>query len=123
MVQVNGNKVEWKATSQGLYKTDVQEHILWQDEQTGAKLVLRKIPKGGPHEYPHHHPDANHWMFALSGATESPDGTKLSVSENNYVFRLNPKGTRHGELPDDFKFTEDVIGLFFFDGPETKIFE
>jgi hypothetical protein len=29
----------------------------------------------------------------------------------------------HGEMPEGFKFTEDCIGLFFFDGPEKKVFE
>jgi 2,4'-dihydroxyacetophenone dioxygenase len=123
MMKVNGKEVEWKDTPEGQYLTDVKEQVLWKDEKTGAMLALRKIPKGGPHEAVHIHPDASHWMFLFSGVVEYPDGRKLSVSENDYFFLLAPKGESHGGLPEGAKITQDFIGLWFFDGPQTKVSE
>ena len=123
---MNGEEVKWKDAPKGQYLTDVKEHILWKDEKTGAMLALRKLPKGDIHETAHTHPDANHWMFLFSGEAVGPDGFKLTVSENDYFFIPAPKGERHGgyaTVPEGTKFTKDFIGLWFFDGPQTKISE
>ena len=123
MIKINGQEVEWKDAPKDQYLTDVKEHVLWQDEQTGATLALRKIPKGDIHEAVHKHPDANHWMFLFTGEVVYPDGRKISVSENDYFFLLAPKGEMHGGGPEGTQFTQEIIGLWFFDGPQTKISE
>jgi hypothetical protein len=123
MIKVNGKEVEWQNTPKGHYLSDVKEHVLWKDESTGAMLALRKIPVGGLHEHPHIHPDASHWMFLLSGEAVYPDGSTLSCSENDYIFMFAPRGKKHGGGPAGLKFTKEFIGLWYFDGPQTKISE
>ncbi|MHA2217672.1 MAG: hypothetical protein ACXACY_17195 [Candidatus Hodarchaeales archaeon] len=121
MVKVNGKDIVWKDTPKGHYLTDVKEHVLWEDESTGAMLALRKIPVGSVHEHPHVHPDANHWMFLLSGEATDADGTKTSCSEGDYMFMIAPQGEKHGGGPEGRKFTKEIIGLWYFDGPQTKV--
>lgn len=123
MLKVNGKEVEWKDAPKGHYITDVKEHVLWKDESTGAMLALRKIPKGGRHEHPHIHPDANHWMFILSGELVRKDGSTGSWSENDYMFGVAPRGEKHGGASQLKEITKEIIGLWFFDGPQTKVSE
>ena len=121
MMKVNDKDIEWKDTPKGHYLTDVKEHVIWKDDKTGAMLALRKIPVGGVHEHPHTHPDANHWMFLLSGEAKDADGSTISCSENNYIFMFAPKGETHGGGPEGRRFTKEIIGLWYFDGPQTKV--
>jgi 2,4'-dihydroxyacetophenone dioxygenase len=123
MVKINGKDVEWEDAPKGHYLTDVKEKVLWKDERTGAMLAIRKIPKGGIHENPHKHPQANHWVFGLSGEMKYPDGTLLSISEDDYFFLYAPKGDVHGGGPKGTRFTTDCIVLMYFDGPQTKVSE
>ena len=122
-VIVNGRPIEWQDTPPGLYITPVKEHILWQDKQTGAKVVLRKIPKGEIHEYRHRHPHANHWGLMLSGEVVFPDGTHVTCSEHSYDFSYFPQNASHGGGPPGTRYTQDTIVLIYFDGPETKVIE
>lgn len=122
-VKVNGKTVEWHDTPSGIYITPVKEHILWQNEQTGAKVVLRKIPAGGIHEFPHRHPQANHWGIMLSGEVTFPDGTRVTCSEHNYDFSYFSQNELHGGGLPGTRYTQDTIVLIYFDGPETKVFE
>ena len=80
-----------------------------------------KFPKGGPPELPHIHPDANHWMFGLSGKIAGSGDQVISLPET-YVFAFSPKGVKHGP-PSERKFLQDSIALAYFDGPHTRVFE
>lgn len=123
MVKINGKEVEWHDTPKGWYLTDVRQHILWQNEETGARFVLMKFPKGGNHEHPHTHPHANQWAMGLLGEMEQPNGTRIKFTGDAFSFQFTPKGEKHGGLPDGGKFCSDCYGLFYFDGPLTKEFE
>ena len=46
MVKINGNEVGWKMFPEGWFLTDVQYHLLWKNNETGAMFILIKIPKG-----------------------------------------------------------------------------
>ena len=57
--KVNVEEVEWETFPEGWYLTDVQYHILWKNEDTGAMFLLLKVPVGGVAELPHTHPQAD----------------------------------------------------------------
>ena len=121
MVKVNNRDIEWEDMPEGFYLTDVKRHVLWTDEKTGAHFALVKFPKGGVHELPHIHPDANHWMFGISGEVEYPGGVHLSAPET-YMFAFRPKGKLHGPQPGT-QFLTDCIAFVYFDGPHTRVFK
>ncbi len=121
MVNVNGQKVEWKQFPEGWYLTDVQYHVLWKNEDTGAMFVLIKVPLGGTHELPHTHPQADQMLFGLSGSMVR-DGRLVTAGEDNYIFGFNPKGTSHGPpIGSKTEVTNEIILLQYFDGPPTKL--
>ena len=98
--------------------------MLWENEDTGAKFVLLKIPKGDVWELPHSHPQANQLAFVLSGEAVGEDGTRSSWGEGDYGFSYRPKDLAHGpRMGSNRKVTEDCIILQYFDGPPTKLNE
>ena len=124
MVNVNGQKVEWKQFPEGWYLTDVQYHILWKNEDTGAMFLLLKVPVGGVAELPHTHPQADQMGFVLSAKAIRDDGTTMSYGESNYSFGYRPKDITHGPRKGSkIKFTQETIVLQYFDGPPTKLNE
>ena len=52
-IKVNNQDIEWEDMPEGFYLTDVKQHILWRDDETGAHFALVKFPVGGAHELPH----------------------------------------------------------------------
>jgi hypothetical protein len=123
-IHVNNEDIEWEDMPEGFYLTDVKQHVLWKDEDSGAHFALVKFPLGSVHELPHTHPQASHWMFILSGAIERPDGTQVTWSENNYSLSHRPQGIQHGPAKgSQMKITQDTIVLMYFDGPHTRVFE
>ena len=123
MVKINGQEVEWKKFPDGWYLTDVQYHLLWKNEDTGAMFILIKIPKGGSHELYHMHPQADQMGFGLSGSMIR-DGTLMTAGEGNYTFGYRPKGKLHGPpIGSKLEVTEEAIILQYFDGPPTKLNE
>ena len=123
MVKINGKDVEWKKFPEGWYLTDVQYHILWKNEDTGAMFILIKIPVGGIHELYHTHPKADQMIFGLSGSMIR-DGTTVTVGEGSYFFQYSAKGTPHGPQRESTReTTKECIALQYFDGPPTKINE
>jgi len=123
MVKINGQEVEWKKFPDGWFLTDVQYHVLWKNEDTGAMFILIKIPKGGAHELHHMHPQADQMGFGLSGSMVR-DGTLMTAGEGDYTFRYNLKGKFHGPpIGSKLEVTEEAIILQYFDGPPTKLNE
>ena len=123
-LMVNKEEIEWKPFPDGWYITDVKYHVLWENPETGATLVLIKIPKGSVWEFPHSHPRSNQMGVSLSGKTVNEDGSTVSWGENNYGFFYNPKGPVHGPRKGSKrKVIEDWVILQYFDGPPTKINE
>ena len=94
-IKVNNQDIEWEDMPEGFYLTDVKQHVLWRDDETGAHFALVKFPVGGVHELPHIHPQASHWMFVLSGAYHN--GKQLiTKSEGDYGFSYRRQGIQHG---------------------------
>jgi hypothetical protein len=118
-MRMNGKEVEWEDPPKGDFLTDVKIKVLWRDEKTGAHFRLLKIPLGGASELAHVHPEANQWNFMVSGEAERPDGTKMTASEDNYLFWYIPKGQKHAQQP--LRTVKEIIRLQYFDGPSTKI--
>jgi hypothetical protein len=52
-----------------------------------------------------------------------PDGTQISVSEGNYHFVYQAKGKLHAIQREGVQITKEVVGLQYWDGPNTKVFE
>lgn len=89
----------------------VELMFLHRNEQTGGVTVLRKFHAGVT--IPAHiHPEANEFVYVLSGDWEESGVTYQSGS---YFFA--PKGTPHG--PHVAK--SEVISLTIFDGPLTVV--
>jgi quercetin dioxygenase-like cupin family protein len=118
-VKMNGKDVEWEDPPKGDFLTDVKIKVLWRDEKTGAYFRLIKIPVGIDHELRHIHPEASHWSFIVSGEAELANGTKMTASEDNYLFMYNPKGEEHGLK--GIKYTKEFVVLQYFDGPPTRV--
>ena len=89
----------------------VELMILHKNEQTGGVTVLRKFHAGMT--IPAHlHPDANEFVYVLSGEWD-----ESGVSYKNASFFFAPKGIAHG--PHVAK--TEVISLTIFDGPLTVV--
>jgi len=117
MVKVNGKNVEWERAPN--FVNNVQRQILWKDDQTGAKFVILRIPKGEYIEQPpHSHPHANQFTFRLSGEMELPDGTHMSFSEGEYGFGYVPKNEKHGAAQKGIKVVKDFIWIHYWDGSD-----
>ena len=84
---------------------------LHKNERTGGVTVLRKF-KAGVTVPAHIHPDANEYVFVLSGAWEE-GGT--SYTQGTFFFA--PKGVAHGP----HVARTEVISLTVFDGPLTVV--
>ena len=89
----------------------VELMILHKNEQTGGVTVLRKF-KAGTHIPAHTHPQANEFVYVLSGEWVE-DETEFSTG----AFFFAPRGQKHGP---HFAKTE-VISLTTFDGPLTIV--
>ena len=87
----------------------VELMMLHQHAQTGGVTVLRKF-KAGVTVPAHVHPDANEFVYVLSGEWE-----EAGVSHTTGAFFFAPRGTTHG--PHVAK--TEVISLTLFDGPLT----
>ena len=97
MVKVNGIDVEWDKAPN--FVNNVQRKILWRDEKTGAIFALMKIPEGTlVEDLPHNHPKSGQITFHMSGEAEFPDGTTMSIPEDEYRFNYCPQGEMHGHL-------------------------
>ena len=118
MVKINRKEVEWKRHPNHI--NNVQRHVLWEDDQTGAKLVIVRIEKGELIEQPpHSHPNANQYTFQLSGKVELPDGSQSSFGQGDYGFRFYPKNEKHAGIKiKGAKVIEERFNLEFFDGPD-----
>jgi quercetin dioxygenase-like cupin family protein len=81
--------------------------VLHKNEATGGVTVLRKF-KEGVSVPAHIHPQANEFVYVLSGEWEEG-----GVSYGNGAFFFAPKGTAHGP----HRAKSEVISLTVFDGP------
>ena len=89
----------------------VELMILHKNEQTGGVTVLRKFLAGA--KIPAHiHPDANEFVYILSGEWEESGKTYTTGS-----FFFAPRGTLHGP----HVARTEVISLTTFDGPLTIV--
>ena len=111
MKLVDAKTLEWEEPPRGYYLTDVKQKVLWEDEKTGAMVVLLKFPPGVADKV-HSHPEANQFVFGLSGEIEIGDGSKAPVEG---IFAHFPKGENHGATT----CTEETTYLFYWDGPPT----
>jgi len=87
----------------------VELMVLHQNAQTGGVTVLRKF-LAGVTVPAHIHPDANEFVYILSGEWE-----ESGVTHTTGAFFFAPRGTPHG--PHVAK--TEVISLTQFDGPLT----
>jgi hypothetical protein len=101
--------IEWKDAPRVYYLTNVKQHTLWEDKNTGATLALIKFPKGVADKM-HSHPEATQITIGLSGEAELPSGIMPMVPNMVATAR---KGGKHGAT----NFTKESILLFFWDGP------
>jgi quercetin dioxygenase-like cupin family protein len=85
--------------------------LLHKNEQTGGVTVLRKF-HAGVTVPAHIHPDANEFVYVLSGEWEESGTTYTSGA-----FFFAPRGTAHG--PHVAK--SEVVSLTIFDGPLTVV--
>jgi hypothetical protein len=92
--------LEWKDPPRGYYISDVKQKTIWVDEESGAQWVLMKWPPGLL-DHKHTHPKANQLVVPLSGPNV---GKGVSVTK---------KGEPHGETV----VPEEMLVLFFWDGP------
>ena len=89
----------------------VELMVLHQNQQTGGVTVLRKFSAGMT--IPAHiHPDANEFVYVLSG-----DWEESGITYSPGTFFFAPRGSKHGP---HFAKTE-VISLTIFDGPLTVV--
>ena len=85
--------------------------LLHKNEQTGGVTVLRKFHAGMT--IPAHiHPDANEFVYVLSG-----EWLESGVTHTTGAYFFAPKGVAHG--PHIAK--TEVISLTIFDGPLTVV--
>jgi quercetin dioxygenase-like cupin family protein len=87
----------------------VELMVLHQNEQTGGVTVLRKF-RAGVTVPAHVHPQANEFVYVLSGEWE-----ESGVTYTTGAFFFAPRGVAHG--PHVAK--TEVISLTIFDGPLT----
>ena len=85
--------------------------FLHRNEQTGGVTVLRKF-HAGITVPAHIHPDANEFVYLLSGQWQ-----EAGVTHTPGAFFFAPRGTAHG--PHVAK--TEVISLTLFDGPLTVV--
>ena len=85
--------------------------VLHKNETTGGVTVLRKF-KSGLTVPAHIHPQANEFVYVLSGEWEE---SGVTYREGSFFFA--PKGVTHG--PHVAK--DEVISLTIFDGPLTVV--
>ena len=117
MVKVNGIEVEWNKAPN--FVNNIQRQILWKNEQTGASFAILKAPEGVyVEQYPHCHPNSNQFTFRLSGEMELPDGTRISLQEDEYDFSYCPKNEEHGTVPKGTKVLKDIVYIQYWDGPD-----
>jgi quercetin dioxygenase-like cupin family protein len=109
MKLVDAKTLEWEEPPRGYYLTDVKQKVLWEDEKTGAMMALLKFPPGVADKV-HAHPEANQFVYGLSGEIELDDGSKAPVEG---FFAHFSKGEKHGATT----FTEEGTVLFYWDGP------
>ena len=115
MKVVDSKKLDWVDPPRGYYLTDVKEKVIWEDEKTGAKMALIKFPAGIPDKL-HSHPEADQFVYCLSGEAETDAGEKISLEGKFFYFA---KGERHGAS----KMLKETIALFYWDGPPTPEIE
>jgi quercetin dioxygenase-like cupin family protein len=84
---------------------------LHKNEKTGGLTVLRKF-LAGVTVPAHIHPDANEFVYVLSGEWE-----EAGVTHTTGAFFFAPRGTAHG--PHIAK--TEVVSLTMFDGPLTIV--
>ena len=121
-IKINSKEIEWKKYPPNWYLTDVEYHVLWENEDTGATLILLKVPEGSVHELPHSHPDANQLAFILSGEIITEKGETVSYGDGDYGFSARQQGQVHGpRLGSTQKVTKVSYMLQYFDGPPTKL--
>jgi quercetin dioxygenase-like cupin family protein len=89
----------------------VELMLLHKNESTGGVTVLRKF-KAGLTVPAHIHPDANEFVYVLSGEWAE---SGVSYPEGSFFFA--PKGKPHG--PHFAK--SEVVSLTVFDGPLTVL--
>jgi len=112
MTQIlNLKDIDWENPTRGYYLTEVKEKILWEDKNTGATLVLLRLPEGIA-DKPHSHSEANQIAIGLSGEIEAAPGGAVVPLQADMVF-FTPKGEKHG----GGRFTKESILLHFWDGP------
>ena len=111
MIILDSKKLDWQDPPRGYYLTDVKEKVIWEDENTGAKMALIKFPVGIADKI-HSHPNSDQFAFGLSGEAETGDGQKMAMEGRFFYF---PKGEMHGAT----KITEESVALFYWDGPST----
>ena len=117
MVKVNGEEVEWDKAPN--FDNNIQRKILWRDDKTGAIFALMKIPEGTlVEDLPHNHPESGQITFHMSGEAEFPDGTTMSIPEDEYRFSYCPQGEMHGHLKKGSKILKDIIYLHYWDGSD-----
>jgi quercetin dioxygenase-like cupin family protein len=85
--------------------------VLHKNDATGGVTVLRKF-KAGATVPAHIHPDANEFVYVLSGEWDE-SGTVYGEG----AFFFAPKGRPHGP----HHATSEVISLTIFDGPLTVL--
>lgn len=99
-----------KAWQPGPYP-GVELMFLHRNEQTGGVTVLRKF-HAGVTVPAHIHPEANEFVYVLSGEWE-----ESGVSYGSGAFFFAAKGTAHGP----HVARNEVISLTIFDGPLTVV--
>ena len=87
----------------------VELMVLHKNESTGGLVVLRKF-QSGVTVPAHTHPQANEFVYILSGEWE-----ESGVTYTNGAFFFAPKGQQHGP----HVARTEVLSLTMFDGPLT----
>lgn len=104
--------LEWKDAAPVKFHSDVKRKVLWENPETGAVFELLKVPPGIM-EPVHYHKHANKWALGLSGESELPDGTRISIEG---IYGFIPRGTPHVHP----RVTKETLILCYFDGPREK---
>ena len=87
----------------------VELMVLHKNESTGGLVVLRKF-QSGMTVPAHTHPQANEFVYILSGEWE-----ESGVTYTNGAFFFAPKGQQHGP----HVARTEVLSVTMFDGPLT----
>jgi len=117
MVKVNGEEVKWRKAPN--FVNNIQRQILWKNEKTGATFAILKAPEGVYIEqHPHSHPNSNQFTFRVSGDMALPDGTRISLHEDEYLFSFCPKKEEHGANPKGTQVLKDIIYIHYWDGSD-----